>query len=299
MNNMDHNRIEYLTPPIISEDKPIWVNPVGGLGDIIMLSTALMRSYEKFGRKFRIVRRSQYTRFFINHPAVESIGNPCVGDNIICNDYWSREEFNNVETKALTIMLKIFGVEDNDDKLFLPVSENPSTAEILKTVPWGEKNVAISFSSESPRKMMHPIKWHIIVEKLLAQRCFVIQLGQMGDIPIKGAYSLLGATTPDQVVSILEKVDAVITLDNFIMHAAKVAGKPTVSLFGPTEATRYAYKDHISLQANIYECPYHNECLGPHHADNYSTQCPLCESHCMNQFNENQIVDIIMSKLNK
>ena len=47
---------------------------------------------------------------------------------------------------------------------------------------------------------MHPIKWHIIVEKLLAQRCFVIQLGQMGDIPIKGAYSLLGATTPDQVV---------------------------------------------------------------------------------------------------
>ena len=83
------------------------------------------------------------------------------------------------------------------------------------------------------------------------------------------------------------------------MHAAKVAGKPTVSLFGPTEATRYAYKDHISLQANISECPYHNECLGPHHADNYSTQCPLCESHCMNQFNENQIVDIIMSKLNK
>ena len=45
MNNMDHNRIEYLTPQIISEDKPIWVNPVGGLGDIIMLSTALMRSY--------------------------------------------------------------------------------------------------------------------------------------------------------------------------------------------------------------------------------------------------------------
>ena len=82
MNNMDYNRIEYLTPQIISEDKPIWVNPVGGLGDIIMLSTALMRAYEKFGRKFRIVRRSQYTRFFINHPAVESIGNPCVGDNI-------------------------------------------------------------------------------------------------------------------------------------------------------------------------------------------------------------------------
>lgn len=296
---MDYNRIEYLTSQILAEDKPIWVNPVGGLGDIIMLSTALMRSYEKFNRKFRIVRRSQYTHFFINHPAVECIGNPNVGVNIICNDYWSRVEFDNAKTKALTVMLKIFGVEDNNDKLFLPAIVSQGTEKIIKNVPWGKNNVAISFSSESPRKMMHPIKWQIIVEKLLAQRCFVIQLGQMGDIPIKGAYSLLGATTPDQVVSILEKVDVVITPDNFIMHAAKVAEKPTVSLFGPTEASRYAYGDHVSLQANITECPYHNECLGPHHADNYSTQCPLRDNHCMNQFNENQIVDIIMSKLNK
>ena len=40
---MDRKHIEYLTPELLYSEEPIWVNPVGGLGDIIMLSTALKR----------------------------------------------------------------------------------------------------------------------------------------------------------------------------------------------------------------------------------------------------------------
>lgn len=297
---MDKKHIEYLTPELLNSEEPIWVNPVGGLGDIIMLSTAMKRSYDKYAKKFYIARRAQYTEFFSCHPAVQEIGYPPIGSNVVCNDYWMRADFNNAENKALDITCRIFGVEAySDDDLYLPQMEiNKTTETLMKNIPWRTKNVAIVFSSESPRKMMHPVKWHIIVEKLLAQNCFVIQIGRMGDVPIRGAYSLIGATKPLQIIDILRNVNAVITLDNYVMHAAKLVHTPTIALFGPTEASRYGYKDHFCLQADLSQCNQTDKCLGPHVPENYSTPCPLCEKHCMNTHDENKIVDITTSILN-
>lgn len=294
------NRIEYITSERMGSENPIWIDPVGGLGDILMLSTALKRANDKYGKKFHLSRRSHYTQFFVGHPAVEEIGNPPEDADIVCNDYWSRPDFNDKNRKALSIIYKIFGIDDyEDDSLYLPDDENYSTELLIKNIPWGKKNVVISFSSESPRKMMHPIKWHIIVEKLLAQQYFVIQVGRFGDIPIRGAYSLLGVTSPLQICDILRNVDLVITPDNFIMHAARLANKPSIALFGPTEPERYGYKDHICLKADTSKCEFVNKCLGPHVYDNYSTQCPRNEEHCMNSFDENKIVDIAMTILSK
>lgn len=295
------NRIEYLTKERIDSESPIWIDPVGGLGDILMLSTALKRAYDKYGRKFNISRRTHYTRFFIGHPAIEEIGYPPKDAVILCNDYWSRPDFGVINLKSLALISKIFGIDDcPNDNLYLP--DNPldeATKLLMKNIPWGEKNVIISFSSESPRKMMHPIKWHIIVEKLLSQQCFVLQVGSYGDIPIRGAYSLLGVTTPIQICELMKSADLVITPDNFIMHAAKLANTPTIALFGPTEPERYGYSNHICLRADLSKCELRNECLGPHVSENYSTQCPLNERHCMNSFDENKIVDIAMTLLNK
>ena len=285
----------------MNSETPIWIDPVGGLGDILMLSTAIKKAYDKYGKKFHMSRRSHYTQFFVGHPAIEEIGNPPEDADIVCNDYWSRPDFNNMNNKALNIVFKIFGVNDCDtDQLYLPNRDaDVATDLLIKNIPWGQKTVAISFSSESPRKMMHPIKWHIIVEKLLAQQCFVLQVGGYGDIPIRGAYSLLGVTTPLQICEVLKHVDLVITPDNFIMHAAKLANKPAIALFGPTEPERYGYQNHICLRANLSNCEFANECLGPHVSENYATQCPKNEGHCMNSFDENKIVDIAMSILTK
>lgn len=297
---MDKKHIEYLTSDILFSEKPIWVNPIGGLGDIIMLSTALKHSFDKYGKKFCIARRAQYTEFFINHPAVQEIGNPPIDCNLVCNDYWMRSEFNDVTNKGLIITNKIFGIEENEnEELYIPpIKTNKSTEILVETIPWKKRNVAIVISSESPRKMMHPLKWHVIVEKLLAQNSFVIQFGRLGDVPIRGAYSLVGATTPLQVFELLKKVDVLITLDNYLMHAAQAVQTPTIALFGPTEATRYGYRDQICLQSDISYCEQKEKCLGPHVSENYSTPCPLCEEHCMNKHDENKIVDITMSILN-
>lgn len=298
---MKNNSIDYLSPKLLSSKEPIWINPVGGMGDIIMLSTAMMRSFEKYGKKFSMARRTQYTEFFQNHPAIEEIGHPPVGSKIVCNDYWMRKEFQNTNNKALAINLKIFGIKEaTDDSLYLPEYETADATKILlDTIPWREKNVMIVISSESPRKMMHPFKWHIIVDKLLSQQCFVIQAGRAGEIPIKGAYSLLGATEPLQIIDLLKKVDLLITLDNFVMHTAKVAGTPTIALFGPTEVSRYGYSNHFCLQADVSHCELHDKCLGPHVSENYATPCPMEERHCMNTFDENKVIDIAMTILNK
>ena len=220
---------------------------------------------------------------------------------MVCNDYWMRRDFKDVNMKALNITCKIFGVEDAiDEELFLPVVQTSKATEILlKTIPWGVRNVAIVFSSESPRKMMHPIKWHGIVERLLAQNCFVIQIGRLGDVPIRGAYTLLGATTPLQVFDLLKKVDVLITLDNYLMHAARLVHTPTIALFGPTEASRYGYNEHFCIQADLSKCDQSDKCLGPHVSENYDKPCPLCEEHCMNTHDEAKIVDITMSIINK
>ena len=297
---MDKSHIDYLTPDLLKSDEQIWINPVGGLGDIIMLSTAMKRSYDIYGKQFCIARRAQYTEIFVAHPAVQEIGHPQVGSNIVCNDYWMRPEFGDVHKKGLEITLKIFGVNDFvDEELYLPETPKSNATDLLiNNIPWGMTNVAIVFSSESPRKIMHPIKWHIIVEKLMRQQCFVVQLGRLGDIPIRGACSLLGATTPLQVLDVLKKIDVLITPDNYIMHAAKLLHIPTIALFGPTEASRYGYSEHICLQADLSKCNQADKCLGPHVSENYSTPCPLRENHCMNSHDENKIVDIVMSIIN-
>ena len=150
---MDKRHVDYLTPDLLKSEEQIWVNPVGGLGDIIMLSTAMKRSYDVYKKKFCIARRAQYTEFLSSHPAVQEIGHPPIGSAIVCNDYWMRPEFQDVNKKALAITCKIFGINEiEDEELFLPVnSENVATDILKKTVPWGSKNIAIVFSSESPR----------------------------------------------------------------------------------------------------------------------------------------------------
>lgn len=309
--NPDENRnpetahgkhLEYITPERLADPAPIWINPIGGKGDVIMLSTVLKRVFDKTGRRFRLMRRSGYTDILKNHPAIEEVGHPTPDEDIISNDYWSRPEFGDPNTKALAILCKIFGTEwDGSDALFLPEFDpDPAVELIEKNVPWTDRTVIISISSESPRKMMHPMKWHRLVARLLEEGCFVVQIGDPRDVVIKGVYSLVGCTMPLQVPAILKHAAVVISPDNYIMHAARACGVPAVALFGPTEASRYGYPSQRALQAPVNDCPEHDRCLGPHVSENYSQPCPFApEGHCMNKHDEILIADLIMSLINK
>ena len=63
-----------------SKNEYKWIFPEGGYGDMLMLSGILKLINEKDpNKKFNLVRRTAFTNFFINHPAIFCIGNP--GEN--------------------------------------------------------------------------------------------------------------------------------------------------------------------------------------------------------------------------
>jgi hypothetical protein len=70
-----------------------WINPIGGLGDMLMVSGILKLVIEEDPlRRFNLVRRTNYLSVFKGHPAVAHIGFPPKEAKIQDVTYWSMEE---------------------------------------------------------------------------------------------------------------------------------------------------------------------------------------------------------------
>ncbi|MFP4060950.1 MAG: glycosyltransferase family 9 protein [Bacteroidales bacterium] len=268
----------------LTAGEDVWINPVGGLGDALMLSGVLKQFYGKYpGKKFKLVRRKGYTSIFRNHPAIQEIGHPPATASIITNDYWAKEDLGGNKQRAYQILARSFGLKTPVEEVLFITDSEPADEGLLKFIPWKAKNVIIAPHSESPRKSMHPMGWHILVDMLLKEGVFVLQVGRKEDQHIKNTYSVLGLTTPVSLVPILSRGDILVTCDNFIMHLAHMLKKKAVVTWGPTSREVYGYQEHCHLTAPMEHCPEKNKCLGASFADNYTKPCPLGPEHCMNK----------------
>lgn len=275
-----------------------WINPFGSKGNALMLSGILKMVNDKNPeKKFNLVRRSAYQTIFENHPAINKIGHPNKEAEIIDIDFWFDEELS--DKSAFQKLAEKFGLETPvEEKLFMKRKEIIDSL-LIDTVPWKEKNIVISTSSPSMRKMMNPGIWFQLVNMLKNENFFILQVGSARDIYIKGTYSLLGLTNTRTLLSVIEKADAVITLDNFVLHAAKLLEKPTVAIWGPTRAEKFGYKSQANIHGDISHCPHKNECLGYKFPENYGKPCPLERNeHCMNKVNIQQIFNSVINQLN-
>lgn len=284
---------------IVELDKgEIWINPLGGYGDILMLSGVLKLVHDANPKqKYNIVKRTKYTNFFTSHPAIGEIGYPPKDAKFIEVNYWDTEGYSTGKFRAFQILAQRFGLKTPvEEKLFLP-GELDDDPVLNKLIPWKKKNVIISPSTDSPRKMMHPMAWHNIVERLNAEGVLVIQVGKIIDFHIKGTYSLLGLTTPRQVISLLRKCNFLVTTDNFIMHAAHLVGKKAIVLWGPTKSSVYGYPEHMHIEAPLDHCQFRDECIGPGLSQNYPTVCPLKQEHCLDKIPPEKIINAIFSFL--
>ena len=184
-------------------------------------------------RRFKMVRRTRYGIVFRNHPAISEIGFPPVGSTIKSVTYWDNH-IGPGQDRPYQVLAKMFGLPTPiEEVLYLAASEKISPL-LEEMIPWGEVNIFISPSSDSPRKTMSPILWEKLTCRLKKDGFNIIQVGQAKDTYIKSAYSLLGLTTLAEVAALIERADLVITLDNFIMHLAGMVGTPAVALWGPT-----------------------------------------------------------------
>jgi ADP-heptose:LPS heptosyltransferase len=257
-----------------------WINPIGGYGDMLMVSGVLKQVIERDRfRSFNLVRRSMYRTIFQSHPAILEIGYPQRGAHIIGTDYW-RFELGANENRPYQILSRIFGLDTPAEEiLYLPgVSEIDPLLE--KAIPWGKKNIIISPHSDSPRKMMALGRWQLLIKQLKADGFFVIQIGKLRDQYIENSYSLLGITSPAQLIPIIKRADILITLDNFAMHASHLAGTPAVILWGPTNPAIYGYPGQHHLRADI-TCGQIDVCICSKTPNSYNSSCPIKGINCM------------------
>ncbi|MFZ2446697.1 MAG: radical SAM protein [Syntrophobacteraceae bacterium] len=281
-----------------SEDFP-WINPIGGLGDTLMISGVLKLVFDADpSRKFNLVERTKYGPLLEGHPAIARIGHPHPGARFISTNYWDEKEYGLPGARAFQVLAGVFGLEPPVvERLYVPweLRDNPV---IMAAIPWRKKNVLICQSSDSPRKRMPLEKWEALVRMLLDKKLGVVQAGKMNDGYIRGAYSLLGLTSPRRLVSILRHFDAVVTADNFIMHAAHLCAVPAVVLWGPTDHRVYGYAGQAHLRATP-ACASPGGCIGPGKGNVYQTGCPEGPAHCMNTLEIQTVFDSVVGLLRK
>lgn len=276
-----------------------WIHPYGGLGDSLMISGVLKQVSERYpGKKFNLVDRSKYRVFLEGHPAIRSIGHPPPGARLLRTDYWNDDGFQARHERAYQVLARRFGLETPvEESLYVPweLREDPVLAA---AVPWKRFNVLVAHSSESPRKQMPMKTWEALVAMLRQDEVLPIQATRLHDRYIKGTYSLLGLTTPRQLISMMKRFDAVITSDNLVMHVAHFCGVPAVVVWGPTSHLTYGYPEQIHLQVEP-KCEYLGGCLGPTHPGLYLLACPNGAEHCMNSIGAEAIHAAVMNILNK
>lgn len=278
----------------MNENNLQWINPIGGYGDMLMLSGVLKQVVEKYpGKKYNLARRTNYVSFFEGHPAIKSIGYPPKDANIKNVNYWGMDKLGGGIQRAYQVLAKSFGLEvPIEERLYLHNLDQDDSL-LYDFLPFKKINIAIAPSSDSPRKIMPSDLWHMLVDMLKFDGYFVFQVGRLRDLHIRNAYSLLGLTTPREAIKVIEKADLVITSDNFIMHATKLVGKPAIVLWGATLKEVYGYDEHYHVTAiRACQVPYWEECIDSQKNRNgsiYGTECPLGSNHCLAGINVNEV----------
>ena len=228
--------------------KPVWINPIGGLGDMLMLSGVIKLAADRDkSRCFNMVRRSAYRSIFQHHPAIKEIGYPPPGANVMGTDYWTHGIVAN-ENRPYQILARLFGLPTPVEEILFFPGPIEIDAVLEQAIPWGKKNVIMATGSDSPRKTMAFERWGQLAKQLKDDGFFVMQAGRLQEPHITNTYSLLGLTNPGQLIALIKRVDIVITIDTLVMHAAHLAGVPAVVLWGPNDNETFGFSGQCHLR---------------------------------------------------
>lgn len=268
--------------------REVWINPVGGLGDTLMLSGVLQQVHEQLSeRVFRLVRRPGYMSLLEGHPAIASVGFPPRDAEVLTTGYWDLEPLGPGSQRPMQILARAFGLRGPVEERFW-VSEDSSASALLDAVPWGQPTVVIGPGSESPRKEWRHEYWEELTALLAEAGVFVVQVGDARRAYVRGAYSLLGLTRPRQLFGVLRRAQTVVTVDCFVMHAAHHVGLPAVVLWGPTSCEVYGYLEQRHLYS-AKPCTNPDGCIGPGRGDTYARPCP-CADHCVDRITPAEVL---------
>ncbi len=257
-----------------------WLDPIGGFGDVLMLSGVLAQIHEQDpSRKFHLVTRTRFTPLLKDHPALEMIGHPPPGARLQSTAYWQDPGFEAPGARAYQVLARMLGLPTPcEEKLWTPQRAplDPVLSGLLPPRP----RVLVSAATESPRKAWPLERWRTLVARLVASGISVVQAGLYGEEHLEGARDFRGMTRVTEVPALIAAMDAVVTADNFVMHAAAMEKIPGVVLWGPTRPEVYGYPVHRHLHAEP-ECDEAPTCISAKNPRIYPTPCPEGERHCV------------------
>lgn len=224
-----------------------WINFQGGDTEALILSSVLKAALDADGSNlYGFARRTHLTRMMQKHPAITEIGF-VPKDAEVIDISITREECGPGEKRLFQQYAKKLGLKlPVEEKLFIGggIAEDPI---LHKMLPFKEKNVMIAPFTSKTERGMHPMAWQKIVDKLTSEGMFVVQVGGQNVPPMRGAYALRGIMNSRQIISLIDKVDLVITPEAFSMHAAKLTGTPAVVLWGKSTPEAWGYEDMQNL----------------------------------------------------
>lgn len=263
---------------------PPWLNLTDGLDAVLMVSGLLRQAIAQDPElRFNLVRRRRCQELLTGHPAIEKVGFPAPEEKIITLNYRMSPVIGVGTDRPYQILGRQLGLTVPMVESFYLPGKLDGIEFLDPFIPWGRQKVVILGTfSDVPCKRFHPMAWHLVVEQLKAQGCFVIQIGEANEVHIRGSYSLLGVLSVRQQLALLKRSDTLVTVDNYLVQAAQLVETPAVVLWGPTSPDVYGYPGQVNLTPSRNTC---KESICRTEIDGqwqWQQRCPREELHCMN-----------------
>jgi len=132
------------------------------------------------------------------------------------------------------IYAKLAGVDTQLERPRL-YCENWASRHLDGLLTLGKPLIALAPGASWPTKRWPLQNWRALAEKLIADGCTVVELGNDDDPEIGMGISLRGMTSVRDAACILHSSRLLISCDSGLMHLALAAGTPVIALFGPTD----------------------------------------------------------------
>ncbi|MCE5274334.1 MAG: SPASM domain-containing protein [Deltaproteobacteria bacterium] len=267
---------------IRTQDDAPWIGPVECMDDALMVSGILNQLVEENpSKRFNLVFRASYREIFQGHPAISEFGLPPQGTTPIRLSCRSNGDIPSPSTSAYQLLAGLLGLKTPAaEELFVPwkFEDDPS---LLESIPWRKPNILICPFSETPRTRIDIRTWEELAARLIVDGFGVMQLANMRQPHIRGAYSIRGLLDVRRMISFVRHFDLVITSNNMFMHIARLHEIPALVLWGPSDHGFYGYTGHSHLQGKR-TCANAGGCIGPLTDGRLSSPCPMGDDHCMN-----------------
>lgn len=274
-----------------------WIYPEGDIAELIMLNSVINVFHEHHPNiKINLVKRSDSIMIFENNSSINKIGFPKDDDLILKTDYWNKDFFENSIT-PFDCLYRLFGfIKMPEEKVILNNIFN-NNSFLFNEIPWKKRNILIAPFSNRIINCSHPLHWHFLVNGINKNNLLLLQSGHIDNIHIKGAYSILGESSFDKLLKIVQKVDLIVTHDNFFIQLAKFFEKKCIVITGPKNKRTHVFNDQIVFKSTIdMTIPECSKCVTKYTEDEIY-DCPLGqEKKCMNNLNFKNILNCINSK---